>query len=72
VVLSCVQDKAGFVWIVTQQGLNRYDGASCLVFQNETNNKNSLNYNNLSDLEPDSKGNFWIATFGGKSGGSNL
>lgn len=32
------QDSRGYIWIATQDGLNRYDGFAFTVFNHETNN----------------------------------
>jgi hypothetical protein len=40
------QDREGIIWIATEDGLNRYDGAKFTVYRNEKDNPNSL----LSDI----------------------
>lgn len=61
-VTSILQDSKGFLWIGTRGGLNRYDGSSFKVFQNEIGNTNSLNNNSIETLFEDSKGYIWIGT----------
>lgn len=61
-VTSIIKDKKGFIWIATRGGLNRYDGNSIKVFQNEIDNENSLINNSIETLFLDSKGNIWIGT----------
>lgn len=56
------QAKDGVVWIATEDGLNRYDGAKFSVYKHEENNTNSLVDNNVRTLFEDSKGNFLIGT----------
>ncbi|MFV5687714.1 two-component regulator propeller domain-containing protein [Flavobacterium sp. ZT3R25] len=61
-VRSIVKEKNGFVWIGTENGLNRYDGNKIKTY----NKQNSvLSANDISDLLIDHKGKIWIATFGG-------
>ena len=36
------QDRDGIIWIATEDGLNRYDGAKFTVYRNEKDNPNSL------------------------------
>lgn len=68
--VTCIlQDKQGFIWIGTRGGLNRYDGYSFKIFQNEIGNTNSLNNNSIESLFEDSKGNIWIGT---KSNGLSM
>jgi signal transduction histidine kinase/ligand-binding sensor domain-containing protein len=64
IVNACVQDKNGFIWMATQEGLNRYDGRMCLTIKKERGQINTLTHNNLSDIDTDSQGNLWISSFG--------
>ena len=41
-VFASIQDKEGFIWVATKNGLNRYDGYSFKVFNNDPYNSNSL------------------------------
>lgn len=34
------QDRNGFIWIATEDGLNRYDGAKFTIYKHEPNNYN--------------------------------
>ena len=62
VIYSLYQDKKGFLWIGTSNGLNRYDGNNFQTFFNENGNKNSLSGNVIVDIFEDETGIFWIAT----------
>jgi hypothetical protein len=42
VVLSIFQDSQGFMWISTEDGLNKYDGYDFTVYKHEPDNPNSL------------------------------
>jgi ligand-binding sensor domain-containing protein len=64
-VLSMYQDSLGFVWIGTQEGLNRYDGREIRVFTNSANDPSSLSSNVVRAIIEDSKGYLWIATSNG-------
>lgn len=61
-VTSIQQDKNGFLWIATQDGLNRYDGYDFEVLKNEANNSNSLPNNYVHFLLPDQHGDLWFGT----------
>lgn len=63
--LSIIQDKHGFIWFGTQDGLNRYDGYEFKVFRHEAGNKNSLSNNYIWSVYEDTDGIIWIGTFGG-------
>ncbi|MEQ1676571.1 MAG: two-component regulator propeller domain-containing protein [Chitinophagaceae bacterium] len=61
--VNCIlEDKRGFMWIGTNDGLNRFDGNNFLVFRNQSGNKASLSGNIITDLLEDEDGVLWIAT----------
>lgn len=63
--VNCMlQGKRGFIWIGTQDGLNRFDGHSFVVFRKQQNNPNSISGNGVWALCEDNKGNLWIGTYG--------
>ncbi|MEO8232183.1 MAG: two-component regulator propeller domain-containing protein [Ignavibacteriota bacterium] len=64
--INCLlQDKLGFIWIGTDNGLNRFDGAEFKVFRNKQKNQNSISDNSIWSLFEDRNGNIWIGTKGG-------
>lgn len=63
--LSILQDRKGFLWIGTQDGLNRYDGVSILQFKNDPTNPYSISHNSVIALFEDTTGSIWIGTWGG-------
>lgn len=62
---TIVQDRAGFIWLGTHDGLFRFDGYDFKIFKNVPNNPNSLSNNQILSLAIDNKGRLWIATLGG-------
>ena len=61
-VMMMEQDREGFIWCGTYDGLNRYDGKHVKVFRFEFNNPSSLSGNIISELrcaEPDV---MWVLT----------
>jgi signal transduction histidine kinase/ligand-binding sensor domain-containing protein/DNA-binding response OmpR family regulator len=56
------QDKKGFLWISTQDGINRYEGYRFKHFRHVPGNTNSLSDYAAGHIYEDSKGNFWIST----------
>jgi len=56
-VLCGAQDKAGFRWFGTRNGLNRYDGRNCLLF---TRQRSSLQNNKVVQLAKDNANNLFI------------
>lgn len=65
-VVNCVmQDKKGFLWFGTDDGLNRYDGYEMRVLKNIPGNGNSLSNNGILCLYEDNHEILWIGTNGG-------
>ncbi|HEY4784639.1 MAG TPA: two-component regulator propeller domain-containing protein, partial [Bacteroidales bacterium] len=64
-VFSMVQDKMGFIWIGTRDGLNRYDGYDFITFKNNPQDTNSLSNNEITVIYVNAAGNLWIGTRGG-------
>lgn len=60
-VTSIYQDSDGFMWFGTYDGLNRYDGYNFKVYHKKINDKNSLSFNMIYNIEGDSKKNIWLA-----------
>ena len=59
------QDSLGYIWIGTNDGLNRYNGNEFKIYKNIKNNDNSISNNNISSLVEDNDKNLWIGTEGG-------
>lgn len=66
-VNAIYQDKDGYMWFGTYDGLNRYDGYDFKIFRNEIGNKSSLGPNFIHCVEGDKHNNIWV---GGTTGGS--
>ncbi|MFZ4620148.1 MAG: ligand-binding sensor domain-containing protein [Bacteroidota bacterium] len=61
-VYSLLQDKTGYLWIGTADGLNRYDGYSFKQLKHEPFNDNSLSVSFVHALAEDHDGNIWGGT----------
>ncbi len=61
-VTQILQDRQGFIWLGTQDGLNRYDGHTFVVYHNDAEDTNSLCDNFVTALCEDSKGTIWVGT----------
>ncbi|TRX57378.1 EAL domain-containing protein [Thalassomonas sp. M1454] len=66
-VYSITQDQEGFIWIATQDGLNRYDGYEFIQYRNNLNNPNSLPNNLIRVVFVDSENTMWVGTQNGLS-----
>jgi len=63
-VTDILQDSQGFMWIATQDGLNRYDGRRFVIYHNDRKDPNSLASNWVWCLTEDSEGNLWVGSNG--------
>jgi PAS domain S-box-containing protein len=63
--LDIFQDSLGYLWIGSQDGLNRYDGYSFKVFKHDPDDEHSLSYNSILKIAEDHNGALWIGTWGG-------
>ena len=61
-VWDIVQDKYGFLWIGTQDGLNRYDGYNIRIFKNDPEKINSLPNNTVQGLCIDHEDDLLVGT----------
>lgn len=61
-VRSIIQDKEGFMWFATKDGLNKYNGYQITVYRNDLKNPFSLPDNYVTSLAEDDYGNFWVGT----------
>lgn len=65
VALDILQDSQGFLWIATQDGLNRYDGYTFVVHKHDADVPHSLSSDFILTLAEDPAGVLWFGTFGG-------
>jgi len=63
--LAIFQDRQGYLWIGTQDGLNRYDGFTFKVFKHDPENSNSISHNSILAIIEAKDGYLWIGTWGG-------
>lgn len=61
-VNAILQDKQGFMWFGTKDGLNRYDGLSFRKFKHDGRSERSIGNNFITALYEDEQGNIWIGT----------
>jgi ligand-binding sensor domain-containing protein/signal transduction histidine kinase len=64
-VTAILQDRRGFMWFATRDGLNRYDGNAFVVYKNNPDDPRSLSSNFIQDMIEDDHGYLWIATNSG-------
>ncbi len=59
-VACMVQDRQGFLWIGTQEGLTRFDGLRFTIF--DRGNSPQLRHNSITELLEDPAGGLWVGT----------
>jgi ligand-binding sensor domain-containing protein/signal transduction histidine kinase len=65
-VVNCVfQDSRGYIWIGTQNGLNRFNGETFDIYSYNPADSGSISNNWVYAITEDSDGNLWIGTKGG-------
>lgn len=60
---TMVQTRDGFLWLGTQQGLMRFDGARFTLFDKRSNPEIESNW--ITQLLEDRDGDLWVGTWGG-------
>lgn len=68
VVNAILQDSQGFLWVGTDDGLNRYDGYNFKIYKPDSNNPFSISDRTITAIIEDEKGFLWIGT---RAGGLN-
>lgn len=65
-VVNCVfQDSKGYIWMGTQNGLNRFDGEKFEIYRFDQSDYSSISNNWIYAISEDSEGDLWIGTKGG-------
>ena len=64
-VLAILQDKQGFIWFGTREGLNKFDGYDFTVYKADANDPESLSDSWITDIVETADGNLWIGTYYG-------
>ncbi len=65
-VINCIfQDREGFKWFGTQDGLFKYDGYDFKAYKSIPFDSTSLTDNWIQSITEDAKGNLWVGTYSG-------
>jgi diguanylate cyclase (GGDEF)-like protein len=63
-IFKIIQDKKGFIWLATEEGVVRYDGYYFRVFKHEIGKSDDISGNYITTMKEDSRGYLWIGTVG--------
>ena len=66
-VETIYQDSRGYIWIGTNDGLDRYNGYEFKHYKHDKYDKNSIANNYIVDIIEDKNGYIWVSTIGGLS-----
>lgn len=64
-VNAIAQDRRGFLWVATQDGLDRFDGFRFTVYRHQADKPESLRHNHVNCLLLDREGRLWVGSAGG-------
>jgi ligand-binding sensor domain-containing protein/signal transduction histidine kinase len=64
-ITTIAQDRSGFMWFGTRDGLVRFDGYKSTRYRHKIGDTESLKSNWISALLSDSKGRLWVGTYEG-------
>ncbi len=64
-VFSILQDRAGFIWLGTRDGLNRYDGYEFVIYKHDPRDPASLPGSSIRALLEDDSKDLWVGTENG-------
>lgn len=59
-----LQDRFGYMWFGTQNGLNKYNGYEFTVYQHNPTDSSTISGSHVSVLYEDADGNLWVGTNG--------
>ena len=65
IITDIYQDSRGYIWIGTEDGLNKYNGNFIIEYNYEIDDTNSLSSPNITSINEDANGDLWIGTSGG-------
>jgi signal transduction histidine kinase/ligand-binding sensor domain-containing protein/DNA-binding response OmpR family regulator len=64
-IAQIYQDSQGYIWIATENGLNKFNGYNFTVYSEQADDSTSLQGNYVYTVLEDSRGMFWVGSMGG-------
>ncbi len=56
------QDRLGFIWVATEDGLNKFDGITFTVYKGNKEDTLGISDNSITSIAEDKDGFIWVAT----------
>ncbi len=64
-ISGITQDSSGFLWFSTKNGLDRFNGTTFKIYENDPFNENSLSNNLIQTMYMDKDDILWLGTYSG-------
>ncbi|MES2277561.1 MAG: two-component regulator propeller domain-containing protein [Bacteroidota bacterium] len=64
-IATILQDKSGYIWIGSWNGLSRYDGTNFKNYRPSDSSANEISHNRINRIYEDRQARLWIGTGGG-------
>ncbi|MFD2571896.1 ATP-binding protein [Spirosoma soli] len=61
-IKSLIQDRRGFIWLATRDGLCRYDGVRFRIYTHDARQPKSLSFSSILNIKEDVAGKLWVST----------
>ncbi|HMQ75395.1 MAG TPA: two-component regulator propeller domain-containing protein [Flavobacteriales bacterium] len=61
-VWAILQDRSGFLWFATKDGLDRFDGYEHVVHRHDPEDSSTISESHVTSLMQDKRGRIWIGT----------
>ncbi len=61
-IKSLIQDRRGFIWLATRDGLCRYDGVRFRIYNHDPQRTGSISFSSIYEIREDTKGRLWLRT----------
>lgn len=65
-VMAIMQDRKGFMWFGTWDGLNKFDGYEFTIYKSRPGDMSNISTNRIDMIHEDKAGFLWIQTYDGK------
>lgn len=61
-VIAILQDRKGYMWFGTRDGLNKFDGTNMINYRHDSEDSHSLSHSYVTSIFEDNTANLWVGT----------